>query len=199
LYALGFIWLFTIGGLTGLFLSTMSTDVPLHDTYFVVAHFHYVMMGGTVIAFIGGLFHWFPKMFGKMYNEKTGIISGVLVFIGFNLTFFSQFMLGSNGMPRRYATYRSIDPDLQSTFELWHKASTIGSLVLALGLLTAAGTLLMGLLKGKKAEHNPWQGRSLEWMAATPPIKHNFHGQPVVDSDPYDFPEIDHSQAKSHH
>ncbi len=200
LYALNFLFLFSIGGLTGLFLGTLATDVQLHDTYFVVAHFHYVMMGGTVIAFIGGLFHWWPKMFGRMYAELPGKISAVLVFIGFNLTFFSQFMLGSNGMPRRYATYDRVSDSLRPTFELWHQVSTIGSLILALGLFIVAGTLLHAIFWGKRSPHDPWRGKSLEWTAcATPPIEHNFEGQPVVDAGPYEYDEIDHSLGSGHH
>ena len=200
LYALNFLFLFTIGGLTGLFLGTLAVDVSLHDTYFVVAHFHYVMMGGTVVAFIGGLFHWWPKIWGRMYSEFWGRVSAVFVFVGFNLTFFSQFMLGSNGMPRRYATYDHVSDALLPTYELWHKMSTIGSMVLAIGLFIAAGALIHGIFYGKRSEHNPWGGRSLEWTAAaTPPIEHNFVGQPTVDSDPYMFDEIDHSRGSGHH
>jgi cytochrome c oxidase subunit 1 len=200
LYALSFLFLFTIGGLTGLFLGSLATDVNLHDTYFVVAHFHYVMMGGTVIALIGGLFHWWPKMFGSMYNESWGRISAILVFIGFNMTFFSQFMLGSNGMPRRYATYDTVSPDLLPTFQTWHQVSTIGSMVLGIGLIVAAVTLIYAAAKGEKAPHNPWGGKSMEWThTATPPIEHNFHSQPVCTHGPYDFPEIDWSAEKPGH
>ncbi|PKN59441.1 MAG: cytochrome c oxidase subunit I [Deltaproteobacteria bacterium HGW-Deltaproteobacteria-14] len=192
LYGLIFIFTFSIGGLTGLHLGTLSTDVHFHDSYFVVAHFHYVMMGGTVIAFIGGLHHWFPKMFGKMYNENHGRIGALLVFLGFNLTFFSQFVLGAQGMPRRYAEY---DPEFQG----WHVASSIGSFILAAGLLWTLIYLLMALKNGKKATANPWGGASLEWATSSPPIAHNFHDTPHVDSDPYNFPEIDHTMKTGHH
>ncbi|PIE66458.1 MAG: hypothetical protein CSA24_00065 [Deltaproteobacteria bacterium] len=188
LYALMFLFTFTIGGLTGLFLGTLSTDVHLHDSYFVVAHFHYVMMGGTVIAFIGGIHHWFPKMFGKMYSERSAAIGAVLVFIGFNLTFFSQFMMGSQGMPRRYAEYDEV-------FQVYHVASSIGSFILAAGLFWTLIYLTNALINGKKAPANPWGGASLEWATASPPIAHNFHETPHVDSDPYNFPEIDHGSA----
>ena len=188
-YAMIFLWTFTVGGLTGLYLSTLSTDVHLHDTYFVVAHFHYVMVGGTVIAFLGGLFHWFPKMFGRMYNERAGAISALLVFIGFNVTFGTQFFLGHQGMPRRYYAYL---PE----YEYLHQISTAGSWVLAAGLFLVLFTLLAGLKFGKHAPANPWGGVSLEWHTATPPIEHNFHHIPHVESGPYDFPEIDWDSAK---
>jgi cytochrome c oxidase subunit 1 len=184
LYALGFIFLFTIGGLTGIFLGTLATDVHLHDTYFVVAHFHYVMMGGTVIAFLGGLHHWWPKMTGKVYNETWGKIAFVLIVVGFNMTFFSQFLLGTRGMPRRYHEYLP-------QFAFWHQVSTVGSQILGIGLFTVMIYLLASIFRGKRAPHNPWNGISLEWHTATPPITHNFVEQPVVDSGPYDFPEIE--------
>ncbi len=178
-YALAFIFLFGIGGLTGLFLATLATDVHLHDTYFVVAHFHYTMMGGVVIAFLGGIYHWWPKMFGRMFSQKWGNIGAVLVFIGFNVTFFSQFVMGSRGMPRRYYTY---PPE----FELYHQMSTLGSYILAIGLFVAAGVLLHSLLAGRKAPANPWGAATLEWQAESPPTHHNFDG-PLVLTDPYDY------------
>ena len=191
LYALYFIVTFSIGGLTGLFLSTLATDVHLHDTYFVVAHFHYVMMGGLVIAFIGGLHHWWPKMTGRMYNENAGRIASVLVFIGFNLTFFSQFFMGSKGMPRRYHSYDRVSEPLLSNFKFWHNMSTGGSYILAVGLFMTLGYLLWSLRKkGTRSPHNPWGGVSMEWETATPPIEHNFNAQPVCTKGPYDFPEI---------
>lgn len=193
LYTLTFLFTFTIGGLTGIFLGALSVDVHFHDSYFVVAHFHYVMMGGTTIAFIGGLHHWFPKMFGKMYNEAHARIGAVLVFIGFNLTFFSQFMLGSQGMARRYAEYDPI-------FQPYHVASSIGSFILGAGLLWTLIYFVVALLKGPKASANPWGGASLEWATQSPPIEHNFHETPHVDTDPYNYPEIDRTQAAhSHH
>ena len=179
LYALSFLVLFTIGGLTGLHLATLSTDVHLHDTYFVVAHFHYVMMGSALIAMIGGLHHWWPKMTGRMYSEKLGMTACTIVFIGFNLTFFTQFMLGSHGMPRRYYDY-------QPEFQIYHVISTIGSYVMAVGFLMTAGYLIQSLISGERAPANPWGGRSLEWQCASPPPHDNFKEQPRV-GDCYDF------------
>ncbi|RMH12015.1 MAG: cytochrome c oxidase subunit I [Planctomycetota bacterium] len=183
LYALAFLFLFSIGGLTGLPLGALATDLHLHDSYFVVAHFHYVMMGGTVIAFIGGLHHWWPKMFGKMYNEKVGMFACVLVFIGFNTTFFTQFILGTQGMPRRYASY--VDE-----FQLLHQISTVGSWLLAIGFLIHLGNFLHSLIAGPKAPPNPWGGLSLEWEAESPPTAHNFHHEPLVKHGPYDFESV---------
>ncbi len=183
LYALGFLFLFSIGGLTGLPLATLATDLHLHDSYFVVAHFHYVMMGGTVIAFIGGLHHWWPKMFGRMYNERVGIIAFALVFIGFNVTFFTQFFLGTQGMPRRYASY--VDE-----FQIYHQISTYGSWVLGLGFMLHLGNFIHSLLAGPKAPPNPWGGLSLEWETESPPCAHNFHHEPLIKHGPYDFETV---------
>lgn len=181
LYALSFIFLFTIGGLTGIFLGVLALDVHLHDTYFVVAHFHYVMMGGTVIAFIGGLFYWFPKMFGRLYNEMLGRVSALLVFIGFNVTFFTQFVMGSQGMPRRYYTYLD-------QYHTLHVISTVGSWILGLGLMVVLVNLLWSLFKGKRAPGNPWGAATLEWThASSPPDHHNFHRTPLVTHGPYDY------------
>ena len=179
LYALGFIFLFTIGGLTGLHLGTLNTDIHLHDTYFVVAHFHYVMMGSALIAMIGGLHHWWPKMFGRMYNERHGAIGFWLVFVGFNVTFFTQFMLGSHGMPRRYYDY-------MPEFQVYHVISTIGSYIMALGFFWTAYYLVASLISGQKAPANPWGGRSLEWQCTSPPPHDNFKTTPSV-GDCYDF------------
>ena len=181
-YAIAFIFLFTIGGLTGLHLGTLATDQHLHDTYFVVAHFHYVMVGGTLVAFLGGVFHWWPKMVGKMYSESGGLLSAVLVFFGFNLTFLPQFVLGSRGMPRRYATY---DPEFQAL----HSMSTWGALLLGVGLFIALGVLLVSLLRGKKAPANPWGGATLEWDCTSPPPFYNFERPPAV-GDPYEFGNV---------
>jgi cytochrome c oxidase subunit I len=188
MYGLSFLFLFSIGGLTGVFLGTLATDVHLHDTYFVVAHFHYVMMGGTVISLLGGIHHWWPKIWGRMYNETLGMIGCALVFVGFNVTFFSQFVMGSRGMPRRYHTYL---PE----FTLWHQLSTIGSLILAAGLFLTLFYLVHSLFWGKKADANPWGGKSLEWHTASPPITQNFVGQPVCNEGPYDFDEQEGSRA----
>ena len=178
LYTLSFVFIFGIGGLTGLFLGTMSVDVHLHDTYFVVAHFHYVM-AGTVFTFVAGVFYWWPKMFGKMYDEAWGQLSAVLTFVGFNLTFFPQFMLGSHGMPRRYWSYL---PEFQS----YHVWSTIGAYVTAVGLVTALGVLLHSLARGRPAPRNPWGAATLEWQTSSPPPHDNFAITPRA-TDPYDF------------
>jgi len=180
LYAISFLLLFTIGGLTGIFLGTLSVDVHLHDTYFVVAHFHYVMMGGNVIAFLAGLHYWWPKMFGRMYNEKLGAIGAVLVFIGFNATFLAQFVMGSRGMPRRYYNYLD-------QFQPLHAFSTFGSWILGLGLFIAAFSLFASLRQPKNLPNNVWGGKTLEWETATPPITHNFEVAPVMTHGAYDY------------
>jgi cytochrome c oxidase subunit 1 len=179
LYALAFLWVFTIGGLTGVFLAVMSVDVHLHDTYFVVAHFHYVMMGGAITAFMGGLHYWWPKFTGKMYPEQAGRIGAFLVFLGLNVTFFPQFILGSRGMPRRYYNYL---PEFQSL----HVLSTIGAYTLGIGFLLTAFYLFKSLKNGKTASANPWGGATLEWKCASPPPYYNFHKAPVVSAGPYD-------------
>ncbi len=181
LYGLSFLFIFTIGGLTGIHLGTLATDVHLHDTYFVVAHFHYVMMGSALIGFIGGIHHWWPKMTGKLYNEFWSRLAAVLVFIGFNMTFFTQFMLGSKGMPRRYATYTDM-PELQ----IYHIISTIGSTIMAIGFVITLIYLLESIFSNRRAPKNPWGGRSLEWQCASPPPWDNFAEQPTV-GDCYDF------------
>lgn len=181
-YALAFMFLFTIGGLTGLFLGALAVDIHLHDTYFVVAHFHYVMMGGTLIALLAGIFHWWPKMFGRMYNEALGRLSSVLVFLGFNLTFFPQFILGTQGMPRRYAAYK---PE----FAFLHQMSTCGFFLLGVGLFLAAGVLIYSLFRGKKAPNNPWGAATLEWKCCSPPTHHNFEIQPWTGS-PYVYDDF---------
>ncbi len=179
LYGIGFIFLFTIGGLTGLFLGVLSIDMHLHDTYFVVAHFHYVMMGSGLIAFVGGLHHWWPKMTGRMFSEFWGRIACGLVVIGFNVTFIPQFVMGSLGMPRRYYTYAD-------KFESYHQLSTVGSYIMALGFFLTAFYLIQSLISGKKAPMNPWGGNSLEWYTPSPPPTENFHDTPDA-TDPYDY------------
>ena len=180
LYAISFILLFAIGGLTGIFLGALSIDVHLTDTYFVVAHFHYVMMGGTVIAFIGGIHYWWPKITGRMYSEKWGRIGCALVFIGFNMTFLTQFFLGSKGMPRRYYNYLD-------QYQPLHAFSTFGSWVLGMGLFITAAYLLASLRKPMDAPDNPWGGTTMEWLTSSPPIEHNFEEQPVLEHEPYDY------------
>ena len=182
LYALSFLFLFAIGGLTGLFLGSLTTNVHLHDTYFVVAHFHYVMFGGTVIAFLGGLHYWWPKMTGKMYSDRQGQIACFLIFIGFNLTFFTQFIMGTHGMPRRYFKY-------SEQFTTLHVLSTVGTYVLLVGFLLVAYYLIDSLVRGPKAPSNPWGGASLEWQTTSPPPVENFSQPPIV-GDPYDYGDL---------
>ena len=179
LYALSFMFLFGIGGLTGLFLGALATDVHLHDTYFVVAHFHYVMFGGTAIAFFGGLHLWWPKIFGRMYSEFWGRICALMVFVGFNLTFLPQFLMGSHGMPRRYYNYLE-------QFTPMHVASSIGAYLMGAGLIIMAIYLIHSLFRGKPAPANPWGGASNEWRCSSPPPHDNF-AEPPTTRDPYDF------------
>jgi len=181
-YALAFIFLFAIGGLTGVFLGTLSVDVHLHDTYFVVAHFHYVMFGGTLIGFLSGLFYWWPKITGKLYNETLGRLSCVLIFVGFNTTFLPQFVMGSQGMPRRYATY-------WPEFQPYHVMSTIGAYIQFIGFAVAAVALLHSLFKGKTSPANPWGSATLEWSCTSPPPHDNFKTTPTV-GDPYDHSNL---------
>jgi cytochrome c oxidase subunit I len=182
LYALGFMGLFLIGGLTGLFLGSIGLTVHLTDTYFVVAHFHYVMVGGQVIAYLGGIHYWWPKMTGKMYSEFWGKISAMLVFIGFNLTFFPQFILGYQGMPRRYASY----PEELQVLNIF---STAGASVLGVGLIMPVIYLGHSLLYGRAAGDNPWMLPGLEWRTASPPPTENFEKTPIVTWEAYEFGE----------
>jgi len=186
LYALSFLFLFTIGGLTGVFLGVLSVDIHLHDTYFVVAHFHYVMVGGTFMAFIGGVYYWWPKMFGKMYNEKVGALGAWLVFAGFNFTFFVQFILGSQGMPRRYYSYLD-------QFQPLHVVSTLGSYLLGLGFLVVFANWIHSLVAGAKAPANPWHASTLDWThTQSPPITQNFRAQPIINEEPYEYGDEPH-------
>ncbi|MEW6367566.1 MAG: cytochrome c oxidase subunit I [Acidobacteriota bacterium] len=184
LYALAFILLFGIGGLTGLFLGALATDIHLHDTYFVVAHFHYTMMGGTLMAFLGGLNYWWPKMFGRRYSERWGRVAAVLIFLGFNITFFTQFVMGSRGMPRRYYNY-------PEQFRHGHQLSSLGAYLMAIGFVIMAVYLVHSLFRGKRAAANPWGGPTLEWQTASPPPHYNFATPPTV-GDPYDFTGIEY-------
>ncbi len=182
LYAMGFLFLFVIGGVTGIMLATLAFDVHVHDTYFVVAHFHYVMVGGTLMAITGGLFYWLPKMFGRMYNEFWARISFVLVFVGFNVTFFPQFILGFMGMPRRYHDYAPV-------YQPLNQLSTIGSWMIGLGFVLVFYVLVQALFKGKKAVANPWGAVTLEWKTSSPPPHENFHKTPsVTGKNPYQYP-----------
>ncbi len=180
-YSFVFLILFSIGGLTGIILAILSLDAHLHDTYFVVAHFHGTMMGGAVMAFLAGLHYWWPKMTGRMYSEFYGKIAAFLVFIGFLTTFTPQFIMGSKGMPRRYYDY-------VPEFTVYHQISTIGALTIGLGVLLTVIYLLASLKNGKKADANPWGAKTLEWThAPTPPLQFNFSEEPVVTAGPYDY------------
>jgi len=181
LYALGFIGLFTIGGLTGLFLASLAVDVDVHGTYFVVAHFHYIMVGGMVMAYMGGLHYWWPKITGRMYNEMWAKIAAVTIFLGFNLTFFPQYILGYLGMPRRYAAY-------PAEFQVLNVMSTAGASVLAIGYLLPLVYLLWSLRSGTPAGPNPWDARGLEWQTSSPPPQDNFAVPPMVTGPAYDYP-----------
>src|SRR5215510_13876448 len=180
LYALGFIGLFTIGGLTGLFLATTAVDLHVTDTYFVVAHFHYIMVGGMVMAYLGGIHHWWPKITGKMYPEGWARLAALIVFIGFNLTFFPQFVLGYLGMPRRYYAYAE-------EFQVLNVMSTAGASILAVGYVLPMVYLIWSLRYGKTAPDNPWNATGLEWQTASPPPPENFDITPVVNHEAYDY------------
>ncbi|HVS12021.1 MAG TPA: cytochrome c oxidase subunit I [Planctomycetota bacterium] len=182
LYALGFIGLFTIGGLTGLFLACMGLDVHVHDTYFVVAHFHYIMVGGAVMGYLGGIHYWWPKISGRLYPEFLAKLSALILFIGFNLTFFPQFVLGYLGMPRRYHAYAD-------EFAVLNVMSTAGASILGAGYLLPLAYLLWSLKYSKAAEPNPWQATGLEWKTPSPPPKDNFEQTPVVTHESYDYLE----------
>jgi len=180
LYALGFMGLFTIGGLTGVMLAALGMDIHIHDTYFVIAHFHYVMVGGMVSAYLGGLHFWWPKITGRMYPEAPAKLAAIITFIGFNLTFFPQFILGYLGMPRRYHAY----PD---EFQVLNVLSSAGASVLAVAFLLPAIYFLWSLKYGAIAGDNPWRATGLEWQTTSPPPTHNFHEIPVVTSEPYNY------------
>jgi cytochrome c oxidase subunit 1 len=184
LYTLSFLLLFTIGGLTGLFLAILSVDVHLHDTYFVVAHFHYVMMGSTLVAFLGALHYWWPKFTGRMFNESVGRTCAIGVFFGFNLTFLPQFVMGARGMPRRYWDY---DPE----FKIFHQLSTIGAFILGISIFISIVSLMASFKTGKRAPRNPWGGTTLEWDAPTPPPLYNFPAdEPPVLHELYNYDDL---------
>ena len=180
LYFFGFLFLFVFGGMTGVAVATSSLDVHWHDTYFVVAHFHFIMVGGTLTAYLAALHYWFPKMFGRMYPERWGMLSAVMVFTGFFFTFMPQFLLGNAGMPRRYYSY-------PAQYQWLHVLSTGGASILAGGLLIAFIYLVVALARGSRAPRNPWSSRSYEWLAPTPPPKHNFLEPPEFLRGPYDY------------
>jgi cytochrome c oxidase subunit 1 len=180
LYALGFIGLFTLGGLTGLFLATLAVDVHVTDTYFVVAHFHYIMVGGVVMAYLGGIHYWWPKISGRLYPEGWARFAALIVYVGFNLTFLPQFILGYLGMPRRYHAY---PPE----FQVLNVMSSAGASILAVGYLVPMVYLIWSIRYGKKANANPWDATGLEWQTPSPPPTENFEETPVVTWEAYDY------------
>jgi cytochrome c oxidase subunit 1 len=180
LYALGFIGLFTIGGLTGLFLATVAVDIHVTDTYFVVAHFHYIMVGGMVMAYLGGIHNWWPKITGKMYPEGWARLAAMIVFVGFNLTFFPQFLVGYLGMPRRYYAYAD-------EYQVLNVMSTAGASILAVGYVLPMVYLIWSLRYGKPAEANPWDAAGLEWQIPSPPPTDNFEEIPVITEPAYNY------------
>jgi len=180
LYAFGFIGLFTMGGLTGLFVAALGVDIHVTDTYFVVAHFHYIMVGGTVMAYLGAIHYWWPKMFGRMYPEGWAKLSAGIIFIGFNVTFFPQFLLGYLGMPRRYHAYAS-------EFQVLNVMSTAGASILAVGYLLPLIYLIWSLRYGEIAPANPWGSTGLEWQTTSPPPTHNFEETPTVTEEAYSY------------
>ena len=191
LYALGFIGLFTMGGLTGLFLASLATDVHLNGTYFIVAHFHYIMVGGAVMAYLGGIHFWWPKITGRMYPDLWARLAAAIVFIGFNLTFFPQFMLGYLGMPRRYATY-------PAEFQVLNVMSSAGASILGLGYLIPLIYLFWSMRYGPIAPANPWRAKGLEWETPSPPPTQNFHVTPIVSQGAYAYGPPGSEQEGAH-
>ena len=182
LFAIGFIATFTFGGITGVFLSAVPFDLHAHGTYFIVAHLHYVLVGGSLMGILSGVYYWYPKMTGRLMNDKLGHWTFWLFFIGFNGTFLPMHMLGLLGMPRRVATY---DPQ----FQTWNQIESGFSFVMTFALLLFFANILWSLRRGKKAGSNPWGARTLEWQLPSPPHYYNFKHIPTVFSTPYDFAE----------
>ncbi|HEX7183875.1 MAG TPA: cytochrome c oxidase subunit I [Thermoanaerobaculia bacterium] len=191
LYALGFIGLFTIGGLTGTMIATLGIDVHVHDTYFIVAHFHYIMVGGTIMAYMGGLHYWWPKISGRLYPAFLSRLSALLVFVGFNLTFLPQFVLGYLGMPRRYWSY---PPE----FQVLNVLSTAGASILGVGYVLPLFYFIWSMRYGKRSGDNPWGAIGLEWDTPSPPPTDNFHTIPVVTRPPYAYNEQEVHDRTSH-
>lgn len=187
LYAMGFIGLFTIGGLTGMFLASLGTDVHLTDTYFIVAHFHYIMVGGALMGYLGGLHNWWPKITGRMYPEGWGRFSALVIFVGFNLTFFPQFLLGTLGMPRRYAAYPADEP----VWQVLNVMSTAGASILAVGLIIPGIYFIWSMRYGKFAPANPWPATGLEWRTMSPPPTENFATTPIVTWEAYEYRPVE--------
>jgi cytochrome c oxidase subunit 1 len=183
-FALSFIALFVIGGLSGIFLASVPIDIHVQDTYFVVAHLHYVLFGGSVMAIFAGLYFWFPKITGKMLDERLGQLHFWLTFIGFNITFWPQHVLGLEGMPRRVYTYA------QPEFQPWNLVSTIGAIMLAVSAIPFFINAIRSLIKGKEAGPNPWRALGLEWTLSSPPPTHNYPVLPVVTRDSYGYGEV---------
>jgi cytochrome c oxidase subunit 1 len=180
LFSLGFVCLFTAGGLTGLFLATLGMDMHVHDTYFIIGHFHFIMVGGMVLAYMSGLHYWWPKMTGRVYSGWWSKLAAIIVFVGFFLTFLPHFVLGYSGMPRRYHRY---PPE----FQVWNVMSSAGASILAVGYVLPLIYLLLSLKYGKPAGPNPWKATGLEWQTASPPPPHNFEETPVVVRAPYEY------------
>jgi cytochrome c oxidase subunit 1 len=193
LYGFGFLGLFVIGGMTGLFLAALGLDVHLHDTYFVVAHFHYIMVGGVLMGYLGGLHYWWPKISGRLYPEGWGRLSAMFVFVGFNLTFFPQFLLGYMGMPRRYHAYPA-----EPLWQVLNVMSTAGASVLGLGYILPMIYFAWSMRYGKKAADNPWPASGLEWQTVSPPPTFNFDQTPIVTHEAYDFSAVKELQAATH-
>lgn len=184
MYALGFVGLFLMGGITGLFVAAAALDVSLTDTYFVISHFHYIMVGGSVMAYIGGIHFWWPKITGRLYPEGWARIAGILMFFGFNLTFFPQYLLGYLGMPRRYHEY-------VGEYQLLNVLSSAGASLLAISYVLPLGYLLWSLRYGGRADSNPWRATGLEWQTTSPPPTHNFEQAPLVTQGPYLYEIMD--------
>ena len=189
LYFFGFLFLFVFGGMTGVAVATSSLDVHWHDTYFVVAHFHFIMVGGTLTAFLAAIHYWFPKIVGRQYSERWGLVSAIAVFGGFFFTFMPQFLLGNAGMPRRYYSY-------PEQYQWLNVLSTGGASVLAAGLVMTLGYLAASLVRGKRAPANPWAAASYEWLTSSPPAKENFPEQPSFERGPYSF-EFPHDERRT--